>query len=124
MSVVQSICILSSVLGQGLSNRQTVFFLLADPMDSNHKDPDVIDLNAPRRAQYLHKAWKRHQVAVDQRPKLNHKDAILPALPQEPYLLVKEFGLILNQENIQSPILEVPTKTGSSSSSWKSTSRQ
>ena len=37
--------------GQSLSNRQTVFFLPVDPMDKNHKDPDVIDLNAPRRAQ-------------------------------------------------------------------------
>ena len=50
--------------GQRLSNRQTVFFLLVDPMDKNHKDLDVIDLNVPRRAQYLHKAWKRHQDAV------------------------------------------------------------
>ena len=33
-------------------------------MDKNHKDPDVIDLNVPRRAQYLHKGWKRHQDAV------------------------------------------------------------
>ena len=50
--------------GQNLSNRQTVFFLPVDPMDKNHKDPDTIDLNAPRHAQYLHKAWKRHQDAV------------------------------------------------------------
>ena len=27
----------------------------------NYKDPDTIDLNAPRHAQYMHKAWKRHQ---------------------------------------------------------------
>ena len=47
-----------------MSNRQTVFFLLVDPMDKNHKDPDTIDLNVPRRAQYLHKAWKRHQIVV------------------------------------------------------------
>ena len=33
-------------------------------MDKNHKDPDVIDLSVPRRAQYLQKAWKRHQDAV------------------------------------------------------------
>ena len=33
--------------GQSLSNRQTVFFLLVDPMDKSHKDPDVIDLSAP-----------------------------------------------------------------------------
>ena len=37
--------------GQHLINRQTVFFTLVDPMDKNHKDPDTIDLNAPRHAQ-------------------------------------------------------------------------
>ena len=50
--------------GQNSSKRQTVFFLPVDPMDKNHKDPDVMDLSVPRRAQYLHKAWKRHQDAV------------------------------------------------------------
>ena len=38
--------------------------LLVDPMDKNHKDLDVIDLSVPRRAQYVHKAWKRHHDAV------------------------------------------------------------
>ena len=33
-------------------------------MDNSHKDPEVIDLNVPRHAQYLHNAWKRHQAAV------------------------------------------------------------
>ena len=33
-------------------------------MDKSYKDPDVIDLNVPRHAQYLHNAWKRHQDAV------------------------------------------------------------
>ena len=47
--------------GQNLRNRQTVFFLPVDPMDKNQKDPDTIDLNAPRHAQYMHKAWKKHQ---------------------------------------------------------------
>ena len=47
--------------GQNLSNRQTVFFLPVDPLDKNHKDPDTIDLNAPRQAQYMHKGWKKHQ---------------------------------------------------------------
>ena len=47
--------------GQNLSNRQTVFFLPVDPMDKNHKDPVTIDLNEPRHAQYMHKAWKKHQ---------------------------------------------------------------
>ena len=50
--------------GQILSNRQTVFFLLVDPMDKNHKDPDTIDLNEPCHAQYMHKAWKKHQNTV------------------------------------------------------------
>ena len=29
-----------------------------------HKDPDTIDLEAPRLAQYLHKAWKKYQNTV------------------------------------------------------------
>ena len=42
---------------------------------------------------------------VDQRPEQNHKDAILPAHPQELYLIGKELGLMLNK-NIRSPIIE------------------
>ena len=47
--------------GQNLSNRQTVFFLLVDSMDREHKDPDTIDLNAPRLAKHMHTAWKKQQ---------------------------------------------------------------
>ena len=43
---------------------------------------------------------------ADQRPKQNHKDEILTAHPQELFLLVKELGPMLNQENIQSPIMK------------------
>ena len=50
--------------GQNSSKRQTVFFLLVDPRDKRHKDPEKIDLNVPRHAQYLHSAWKKHQDAV------------------------------------------------------------
>ena len=50
--------------GQNSSKRQTVFFLPIDPRDKEHKDPETIDLNVPRRAQYLHNAWKKHQDAV------------------------------------------------------------
>ena len=50
--------------GKSSSKRQTVFFLPDDPMDKNHKAPDVIDFNEPRHAHYMHKAWKRHQNAV------------------------------------------------------------
>ena len=51
--------------GQNSSKRQTVFFLPVDPRDKEHKDPEKIDLNVPRRAQYLHNAWKKHQDAVN-----------------------------------------------------------
>ena len=65
---MRSIFILSSTLdfpgGQNSSKRQTVFFLPVDTMDKSHKDLDEIDLNVPRRAQYRHKAWKKHQDAV------------------------------------------------------------
>ena len=41
-----------------------MFFLAIDPRDKGHKDPEKIDLNVPRHAQYLHSAWKKHQDAV------------------------------------------------------------
>ena len=41
-----------------------------------------------------------------QRLKQNHKDVFLPAHPLEPYLLGKEFGPMLSQENIQSPMIQ------------------
>ena len=47
--------------GQNSSKRQTVFFLCVNPMDTEHKDPETIDLGEPRLAQYMHKAWKKHQ---------------------------------------------------------------
>ena len=50
--------------GQNSSKRQTVFFLPIDPRDKGHHDPEKIDLNVPRRAQYLHNAWKKHQDVV------------------------------------------------------------
>ena len=50
--------------GQDLSRRQTVFFLLVDPRDKYHEDPEYIDFSVPRLARYVHSAWKRHQDAV------------------------------------------------------------
>ena len=50
--------------GQNSSRRQTVFFLPIDPRDKDHQDPEHIDISLPRRAQYLHSAWKKHQDAV------------------------------------------------------------
>ena len=50
--------------GQDLSRRQTVFFLPIDPRNTDHKDPEHLDFSVPRRAQYVHNAWKRHQDAI------------------------------------------------------------
>ena len=50
--------------GQDSSRRQTVFFLPIDPRDEDHEDPEHIDFSVPRRARYVHSAWKKHQDAV------------------------------------------------------------
>ena len=50
--------------GQDSSRRQTVFFLPIDPRDKDHKDPEHIDFSVPRRAKYVHSAWKKHPDAV------------------------------------------------------------
>ena len=47
-----------------MSIRPTVFFLLVNPLDKEHKDPETIDLEAPRLAQYMHTAWTKHQNTV------------------------------------------------------------
>ena len=47
-----------------MSRRQTVFFLPIDPRDKNHKYLEYIDFSVPRRAKYVHSAWKKHQDAV------------------------------------------------------------
>ena len=47
--------------GRNSSKRQRVFFLPIDPRDKGHQDLAKIDVNEPRRAQYLHSAWKKHQ---------------------------------------------------------------
>ena len=50
--------------GQNLSKRQTVFFTCGDPVNKEHEDPDVIDLEAPRLAWYKQKVenTSRHGV--------------------------------------------------------------
>ena len=44
--------------GQNLSRRHTVFFLLVDPRNEDHKDPEYIDYSAPRLARYLQKCME------------------------------------------------------------------
>ena len=50
--------------GQNLSKRRTVFFTSVDPMNKEHRDPNVIELDAPRLAWYKQKVWKKHQNTV------------------------------------------------------------
>ena len=50
--------------GQILSKRQTVFFTSVDPMNKEYKDPDRIDLEAPRLAWHKQKKLKKNQDAV------------------------------------------------------------
>ena len=50
--------------GQILSRRQSVFFLLVDPRDESHRDPENIDYSVPRHARYVQNTWKRHQDTV------------------------------------------------------------
>ena len=38
--------------------------ILSKSMDKEHKDPEKIDLEAPRLARYMHTAWKKHQNTV------------------------------------------------------------
>ena len=68
MSDVQSIYIPLSIQDWYLedkfwaTDRQYSFYLWI--LWTEHKDPDTIDLGAPRLAQYMHKAWKKHQNTV------------------------------------------------------------
>ena len=39
-------------------------FLPVNPLDKEHKDPEKIDLEAPRLARYMHTTWKKHQNTV------------------------------------------------------------
>ena len=54
----------SAINLHSISKRQTVFFTSVDPMNKEHKDPNDIDLEAPRLAWYKQKVWKKHQNTV------------------------------------------------------------
>ena len=47
-----------------MSKRQTVFFASVDSMNKEHRDPNIIDLEAPRLAWYHQEKWKKHQNTV------------------------------------------------------------
>ena len=59
-SIINNELILGS---QDSSRKQTVFFLPIDPRDKDHEYPESIGFSVPRRARYVHSAWK-HQDAV------------------------------------------------------------
>ena len=50
--------------GQNLSKRQTVFFTSVDSMNKEHRDPNKIDLEAPRLAWYKQKVEKTSKRGV------------------------------------------------------------
>ena len=65
----------SSTLSNGTTRRRRSSSILenqecssksisTNPRDKGHQDPAKIDLTVPRRAQYLHSAWKKHQDAL------------------------------------------------------------
>ena len=47
-----------------MSKRQTVFFTSVDPFNKEHRDPDVIDLDAPRLAWVQAENVEKHQNTV------------------------------------------------------------
>ena len=55
---------LHSIINKGLIPGGQNSSLPIDPRDKGHQDPAQIDFTVPRRAQYLHSAWKKHQDAV------------------------------------------------------------
>ena len=90
----------------------------------NNKDQDNNEQET-KEMQFEEYALKLNasDLQAEQRPRQNHKNEILPAHPQELYPLGRELGLMLNKENIRSRLSSVEG-TDSSSSSWKSSSRQ
>ena len=50
--------------GQHSSKILAVFFSPIEARDKRHQNPATIDFNKPRRAQYMHSAWKTHQDSV------------------------------------------------------------
>ena len=60
--------------------------------------------------EYALKKWMRKILHADQRLKQDHKEENLPGLLQEQFLLGREFGLMLNQGNILSPIMRYRRK--------------
>ena len=36
-----------------------MFFVLVDPRDENHQDPETIDYSMPRRARYVQNTWEK-----------------------------------------------------------------
>ena len=75
-------------------------------------------MNLNNNEQEISRSWMRKILHADQRPKQNHKEKNLPALPQEQFLLGRKLGLILNQGNILSPIMKYRRKCNVSSSSF------
>ena len=53
--------------GQNWSKRQTVFCTSVDPMNKEHKDPNKVDLEAPRLAWYQQKSGRNINARSEER---------------------------------------------------------
>ena len=75
--------------------------------DLNNKEHDDNEQETSE-MQFVDCALKSNVLALraDQRLKQNHKDVLLPALLQELYISVKDFGLILNHKIIRPLIIQ------------------
>ena len=79
---------------------------LVTDLSNKDQDDNVQETSEMQFEEYAVKLNASDFASRSKRPKQNHKDAILPALHQELYLLEKELGLILNHKNIRSPIIQ------------------
>ena len=68
-------------------------------MDKNHKDPETIDLGAPRLAQYIHKAWRKHQnTCIGSTSTLWRKDWSSIKHYRTPSFFIKRSQLLVSRE--------------------------
>ena len=76
-------------------------------MNLNNNEQEIPEVQLEKYAFKLDALnWMRKILHAEQRLKQNHKEENLPALPQEQFLLRREFGLMVNQGNILSPIMK------------------
>ena len=93
--------------GQILSKRRTVFFTSVDPMDKEHKDPETVDMKAPRIARCLQTAWNIKTRCVGLKFYRTRSNAIILYNTLPAYCILKaikmETGAIIYEKVYASP---------------------